>query len=352
MRRALRLAAPPVLAAAALLGVPGSGTAAPVVTDLARLQGQLSAATAQATAAADALEAAAARSGGLRVRLDRLAEQRDTARDAVDARARQAYLAGAGRHIPLAEAVAALAAPDLRRLADAELARRGQAAAVRAAVELVTAVDEHSAAAAELQQQASAYRASLAAQAEQALAAQEQARVLLAQAERQAAEARDRRRAEQVAAAVAAARARLDAASSTVTRALTPAESRRSRSAAEREAPLVALVEAAGAGYPDGYLPTGTVLRGQASWYGPGFVGNPTASGAPYDPERLTCAHQTLPLGTLVRVTRDGTAISCLVNDRGPYVGDRIIDLSRAGSRSLGFDGVAQVSVEVLAPGR
>jgi rare lipoprotein A len=49
-----------------------------------------------------------------------------------------------------------------------------------------------------------------------------------------------------------------------------------------------------------------------------------------------------------VRVSRDGRAISCLVNDRGPYVGDRILDLSRAGSRALGFDGVAPVSVEVL----
>lgn len=113
---------------------------------------------------------------------------------------------------------------------------------------------------------------------------------------------------------------------------------------------MIVLVEAAGSGYPQGYAPTGQVLEGLASWYGPGFVGSPTATGSPYDPERLTCAHKELPLGTVVRVSRGSRAISCLVNDRGPYVGPRILDLSRAGSRALGFDGVAQVVVEVLAP--
>jgi rare lipoprotein A len=52
----------------------------------------------------------------------------------------------------------------------------------------------------------------------------------------------------------------------------------------------------------------------------------------------------------VVRVTRGSASVSCLVNDRGPYVGDRVLDLSRAGSRALGFDGVAPVVVEVLAP--
>ena len=114
---------------------------------------------------------------------------------------------------------------------------------------------------------------------------------------------------------------------------------------------MLAAVEAAGAGYPAGWAPSGTVLVGLASWYGPGFVGNPTASGAPYDPERHTCAHKELPLGTVLRVSRAGLAVSCLVNDRGPYVGPRILDMSRAGSRALGYDGVAQVVIEVLQPG-
>ena len=91
-------------------------------------------------------------------------------------------------------------------------------------------------------------------------------------------------------------------------------------------------------------------MRGTASWYGPGFVGSPTASGAPYDPEKLTCAHKELPLGTVLRVTGNGRSVSCLVDDRGPYAGDRVLDLSRAGARALGYDGTAEVVAEVLTP--
>ncbi|MCU1690981.1 MAG: rare lipoprotein, partial [Frankiales bacterium] len=142
----------------------------------------------------------------------------------------------------------------------------------------------------------------------------------------------------------------LDAVSASVTLSLTPAQTSRGRNAQEREAPVLALLEAAGSGYPAGYAPTGEVVRGTASWYGPGFVGSPTASGAPYDPERLTCAHKTLPLMTVLRVTANGRSVSCLVTDRGPYVGDRVLDLSRAGSRALGYDGTAEVVAEVLLP--
>ena len=374
MHPALRLVAPLALAAAALLAVPTSGAAATgPAPDLARLQADLERVTAQTATLAAALEAAAARDSGLRVELSRLAEQQDAARSRVDTRARQAYLAVQARRAdPMARLVGGLAAPDLRKIADAELARRGAVSAVRSESALADAVGEHSAAATRLQEQAVAYRAELAVQAEQALSAQETARALLAQAERAlaeqeaaAAQARQRASAAQAArqqaarqaSALAAARSaldssrtRLDASSAAVTQALTPAQTRRSLNAAVREAPVVALVEAAGAGYPAGYRPTGQVLSGGASWYGPGFVGNPTASGAPYDPERLTCAHKSLPLGTVVRVTRGPLAVSCLVNDRGPYVGARIIDMSRAGSRALGFDGVADVVVEVLAP--
>lgn len=369
MHPALRLVAPLALAAAALLAVPGSGAAATDPTpDLARLQADLEQVTAQTAALAVSLEAAAARDGGLRVELARLAEQQDAARSRVDTRARQAFLAVQSlRADPMAQLVHGLAAPDLRAVADAELARRGAVSAVRSESALADAVGEHSAAAALVQEQAAAYRTQLAVQAEQALAAQESARALLARAERTLAEqeaAADAERqrvtaaqAAQQSAALAAARGaldssrtRLDVSSAAVTKALTPAQTRRSLTAAVREGPVVALVEAAGAGYPAGYRPTGQVQSGGASWYGPGFVGNPTASGSPYDPERLTCAHKTLPLGTVVRVTRGPLAVSCLVNDRGPYVGARIIDMSRAGSRALGFDGVADVVVEVLAP--
>jgi rare lipoprotein A len=197
-------------------------------------------------------------------------------------------------------------------------------------------------------------RAALRVQATAALRAQEQARQLLARAEQlltqQAAAIVQQAQRDQLAGFLATSRATLDVASATVTRALTPAQTRRSRRAQAQEAPIVALVEAAGSGYPAGYAPTGQVLRGLASWYGPGFVGSPTASGSPYDPERLTCAHKSLRLGTVVRVSANGRAVSCLVNDRGPYVAPRILDMSRAGSRALGFDGVQDVVVEILAP--
>jgi rare lipoprotein A len=351
---------------------PGTAPPATARDDLAAVQERLRAASAEAARLAAELETAAARDSALRTQLERLAEQQEQARRAVDARARQAYLAvsatGPG---PLGEAVVVLASPDLRLLAEAELTRRGAVAATRAAAALADAVAAHSGAARELVAQAEQQRAALREQAALALTAQDEARALLAAAEAAVAaeeerlraaqalqratqaEAADRARAAELTAARAAlatSRQRLDAASATTTRALTPAQTTRSRNAATREAPLVALAEAAGAGYPTGYGPSGSVLRGVASWYGPGFVGNPTASGAPYDPERMTCAHKTLPLGTLVRVSRDGRAVACLVNDRGPFVGDRILDLSRAGSRALGFDGVAPVSVEVLAP--
>ncbi|MDT7550031.1 MAG: rare lipoprotein, partial [Actinomycetota bacterium] len=142
----------------------------------------------------------------------------------------------------------------------------------------------------------------------------------------------------------------LDDVSSSVTAVLTPAQTRRTRAAAENQAPVLAVIEAAGSDYPKGYAPTGQRIAGTASWYGPGFVGSPTASGAPYDPERLTCANKELPLGTVIRVSANDRAVSCLVNDRGPYVGDRILDMSRAGSRALGYDGLASVVIEVLAP--
>jgi rare lipoprotein A len=379
VRRPLGLVAPLAVVVAALLAVPApsasgaTGTAAPPAgrtaaanappAPIAGLQTALADAAAEATRLAGELETAAARAGGLRVELDRLAEQQEAARSRVDTRARQAYLA-VGRADPLAGLVAGLAAPDLHALAAAELGRRGAAAAVRAAVELADAVDEHSAAALALQEQAAVHRAGLQTQAAEALEAQESARRLLADAEAALAVEEARARTAQVAAAARArtaelvaaraalstTRAQLDGASAAVTKALTPAQTRRSQGAAAREAPVLALVEAAGSGYPAGYAPTGTVLRGVASWYGPGFVGSPTASGTPYDPERHTCAHKTLPFGTVLRVSRGDRAVSCLVNDRGPFVGDRILDLSRAGSRALGFDGIAAVVAEVLAP--
>jgi len=94
-------------------------------------------------------------------------------------------------------------------------------------------------------------------------------------------------------------------------------------------------------------------LSGTASWYGPGFHGKRTASGEIYDQNRLTAAHKTLPLGSKARVTNleNGSAVEVEINDRGPFVEGRIIDLSRAAAGALGFvkSGTAPVQVELIS---
>ena len=100
---------------------------------------------------------------------------------------------------------------------------------------------------------------------------------------------------------------------------------------------------------PAGLTLTGQTATGLASWYGGEFNGRPTASGAIYDQEGWTAASRTLPLGTLVVVSRNGARVLLLINDRGPYIDGRIIDLSAVAARALGV-GVAEVQVEVVAP--
>ncbi|MDD1413740.1 septal ring lytic transglycosylase RlpA family protein [Dolichospermum sp. ST_con] len=93
-------------------------------------------------------------------------------------------------------------------------------------------------------------------------------------------------------------------------------------------------------------------FQGMASWYGYDGSGNKTASGERYNPEGLTAAHRSLPLGTKIRVTntRNGRSVVVRINDRGPYIRGRIIDLSAGAARLLGMigSGVAPVSLEVL----
>lgn len=93
---------------------------------------------------------------------------------------------------------------------------------------------------------------------------------------------------------------------------------------------------------------------GVASWYGDAFHGRPTATGETFDMHALTAAHTTLPLPSLVEVTNleTGQAIQVRVNDRGPFVEDRIIDLSRAAADALGVrrQGLARVRVRYLGP--
>src|SRR5581483_9063673 len=91
---------------------------------------------------------------------------------------------------------------------------------------------------------------------------------------------------------------------------------------------------------------------GTASWYGEYFVGKPTASGEPYDMYEFTAAHPTLPLGTFVRVTnlRNKKSVVVRVNDRGPVVDGRIIDLSYNAARALGMKarGIQRVRLDLL----
>ncbi len=99
-------------------------------------------------------------------------------------------------------------------------------------------------------------------------------------------------------------------------------------------------------------IPIASVHYGEASWYGPGLYGNLTASGATFRPGTMTAAHRYLPFGTRVRVTNlnNGRSRVVTINDRGPYVGGRIIDLAEGAAASLGVksSGVASVRLEVL----
>ncbi|PVY39970.1 septal ring lytic transglycosylase RlpA family protein [Pontibacter virosus] len=91
---------------------------------------------------------------------------------------------------------------------------------------------------------------------------------------------------------------------------------------------------------------------GSASWYGSKYHGRKTSSGERYNKNEMTAAHKTLPFGTMVKVTNPATDQSVIlrINDRGPFVGNRIIDVSEAAARKLGMHsaGVAKVKVEVL----
>lgn len=99
----------------------------------------------------------------------------------------------------------------------------------------------------------------------------------------------------------------------------------------------------------------GDTERGLASWYGDEFAGLPTASGETFDPSLLTAAHRTLPLGTVADVTneKNGRTVRVTVNDRGPFVAGRIVDLSRGAAAEIGsvVEGVVPVTLTVVTVG-
>lgn len=104
--------------------------------------------------------------------------------------------------------------------------------------------------------------------------------------------------------------------------------------------------------YPPDY-PIGYVQRGMASWYGPGFHGNKTANGERYDMHQLTAAHRTLPLGSIaiVRSLTSGRQVTVRINDRGPFVKGRVLDLSLAGARAIGMIGKGTDEIELRVIG-
>lgn len=93
-------------------------------------------------------------------------------------------------------------------------------------------------------------------------------------------------------------------------------------------------------------------VSGPASWYGGKFHGRRTANGERFNKNELTAAHRSLPFGTRVRVTnqQNGRSVVVRINDRGPFVGNRVIDLSRAAAETVGMlrSGVAPVRLDIL----
>jgi len=96
--------------------------------------------------------------------------------------------------------------------------------------------------------------------------------------------------------------------------------------------------------------PASLPQTGRASWYGPQHQGKKTASGVPFDQAALTAAHRSLPFGTHVTVTNlaNGRSVDVEINDRGPYAGNRILDLSQAAAKAIGMidTGTANVRIE------
>ncbi len=93
---------------------------------------------------------------------------------------------------------------------------------------------------------------------------------------------------------------------------------------------------------------TGHSFSGVASFYG-NESGSQTASGQRFNQNAMTCAHRSLPFGTKLRVSHGGRSVVVTVNDRGPFVRGRVLDLSTAAARRLGIDGIGQVTAEIVS---
>jgi rare lipoprotein A len=115
-------------------------------------------------------------------------------------------------------------------------------------------------------------------------------------------------------------------------------------------APYAGVTYLVSAYMPREYTSTETSWTAVCSWYGPGFNGRNTASGQVFNEDDFTCASRTLPFGTVLALTRADKRVIVYVNDRGPFIAGRDIDLSKAAAQALGFGGVASVHAEIVVP--
>lgn len=126
-----------------------------------------------------------------------------------------------------------------------------------------------------------------------------------------------------------------------------PSKSYASKPPVHRSAPSVAPKQQRGPQYD---------IVGTASWYGGKFNGRRTANGEVYNMNKLTAAHPTLPFDTWVEVTnlQNGRTIALRINDRGPFIKGRVIDVSRRAAKRLGFinDGITRVGIRIRRPSR
>ena len=314
-------------------GLPPPGTQISAA-DLAGADARVAALTATARAAEARLELAAAKVETLRVEYDRLVLTQYQLQRRFDAAVRRAYENYQSN--PFGALVEGLS---LDEVPTANLAQRNVLGVDR---NLVAEVAQVGGEVQRLTAKLDQVRRGLLAPAAQAEAALEQASVILA-LEQQTYGA-------QQAALLAAQQAELAQLSGQVTNTVAVTATPGELQTEQQQAPIIAAITAAGSGIPAGYGLTNQVITGIASWYGPGFIGSPTSSGAPYDPQKLTCAMLLVPLGTVVHVSTPTHAVNCLVNDRGPYVAGRVIDMSEAGAAALDYTGLAEVQVTVLQP--
>jgi rare lipoprotein A (peptidoglycan hydrolase) len=309
----------------------------PSAVDLAQAQQQVDQLARRAQKQVDAVQRAARQSLVQRVSLRDAQARRSTAAVALSAAVRDTYINGGGGDRLLSFLAGISPDQDQSR-------RIGEVRALGLDTQVLRDARDSDAAATSAQ-------AALTAQQRKLVDRSKPAAMLLAQADAALDQARVAFADDQSALqALEAQQAALFSTSQQLSYAVTPAAGTIGAAAAAEQQPVLDLLETTQFGaLPKGFAPAGAGLTGIASWYGPGFVGNNTSSGSPYDPEQLTCAMLAVPLGTVVRVTNttNGQQVSLLVTDHGPYVDGRIIDLSQRAALLLGLS-LGPVTVEPL----